>query len=60
MELDIFCNVYKLVGGCIVFKVDRLLAFKMNRQLYNKRKFFIDGKLEQLNDGLRKTDIVDL
>src|SRR6266699_6529524 len=60
MRFNTFYNTYKLIGGCIIFKVDRLLAFKIDRQLYNKRKFFINRELEQLNDDLYKTDIIGL
>src|SRR6266699_1550150 len=42
----------KLVGGRIVSKMDR--------QPHNRRKFFMDGELEQLDDGLRRTDVAGL
>ncbi len=60
MGFDTFYSTCKLIGDHIVFKVNRLLAFKIDWQLYNRRKFFMDGEFKQLDNGLCKIDITDL
>jgi len=60
MRFDTFYSAYKLVDNRIVSKVDRLLALKIDRQPYNKRKFFINKEFEQLDDGLYKTNVTGL
>ncbi len=60
MEFGTFYSARKLVGGRIVSKIDRLLTLKIDRQPYNRRKFFIDRELEQLDNNLRRIDITGL
>ncbi len=60
MGFGTFYSAYKLIDGCVVFKVNWLLAFKMNRQSYNRQKFFINREFKQLDDDLSKIDIISL
>jgi len=60
MRFGTFYSVRKLIDDRIVFKIDRLLAFKIDRQPYNRRKFFMDGELEQLDNNLRRTNVTNL